>query len=188
MLTDNRGSFKWPTKFSCVLVRDNLLYVNHYNISISMQPSPTDQEYFSVGFRKLKHFISAYLDNGVIINIDNSALEKLNWLESNTIQLPSDPNDYFLAAILYQKFTAIVKEFFSIDEISIDSRLGDSVEYTINHTTNISQELFDDANWWSQDNVNTNNSDSFPSWDDLKIIPLNKFEPKIVIGGRGENR
>jgi hypothetical protein len=153
-----------------------------------MKPEPADQELFSLGFRKLKHFISSYLDNGVIININNSALEKLNWLESNTIQLPSDPNDYFLAIILYQKFTSIVNDFFSIDEISIDSRLGDSVEYTVDRTNNVSQDISDKTNWWSQDNVNTNNTDKFPSWDDLKIIQINKFEPKIVIGGRGENK
>jgi hypothetical protein len=185
MLADSTDSFRWPTRFSCVLIRDNLLLVNHYNISILMSPEPTDQESVRLGFRKLKHFISGYLDNSVIINTNNPVVTKLDWLHSNTIHVPNDPHDYFLASILFQKFSSIVKEFFSIAEIAIDSRLGDSVEYKINHAN---QELAESTNWWSQDSVNTNDIDQFPTWDDLKIIPLSKFEPKIVIGGRGETR
>ncbi len=183
MLTNN--SFRWPTAFNCVLVRNNLLLVNQYNISVLMSPEPSDQELFGLGFRKLKHFINNYLDNSIIINLHNPCLPNLEWIQTNQIHLPKEPHDYFLAAILYQKFSVIAKEFFSIFEITIDSTLGDNVEYKINHST---QELENESNWWCQDNVSTNNVDRFPSWEELKIIQLNRFEPKIVQGGKGENK
>ena len=185
MSINNNDSFRWPTTFHCVLLRNNMLLVNQYNISILMSPELVDQESFSLGFRKLKHFISVYLNNSVIISADSPVVTQLEWLDSNIVHLPKDPHDYFLAAILYQKFSSIVKEFFSISELAIDSKLGDNVEYRINH---VNQELFNEGSWWCQDNVNTNNVNEFPSWDDLKIIPINRFEPKIVIGGKGENR
>jgi hypothetical protein len=184
MLTNN-NSFKWPTKFQCVLIRNNTLLVNRYNISILMSPEPTDQESFTLGFRKLKYFISNYLDNSIIINQDNPNLKNIIWIESNTVQLPKEPHDYFLASILYQKFTSIVKDFFSIFEVTVDSDLGDNVEYKINYAN---KDLYDVQEWWCQDNVNTNSYDKFPSWDSLKIMSVNKFEPKVVIGGKGENR
>lgn len=183
MSTNNQ--FKWPTKFQCILVRNNTILVNRYNLSILMSPEPTDQESFSLGFRKLKYFINHYLDSSIIINQDNPNLKNLLWVTANTVQIPKEPHDYFLASILFEKFTIIAKDFFSIFELTIDSELGDNVEYKINHSN---YDLHDKDKWWYQDNVNTNEIDKFPTWDTLKITVSNKFEPKIVLGGKSEIR
>jgi hypothetical protein len=41
--------------------------------------------------------------------------------------------------------------------------------------------------WWNLDNVNTNNQDAFPNWNDINL-QNNRFEPKVVLGGKNENR
>lgn len=186
MLTDNRDFFVWPTTFSCVLVIGNLILPSEYNLSISM--TPNSNESTATGLKKIKEFISKFVQNSILIDQNNQFLSQLSKLETNTIQLPSDPSDYLFAAVLFQKLTAISKDYFSIGQITVDSSIGDRVKYQINNTSDVYNNLLYTDGWWLQDNVNTNNFKDFPTWEDLNIDVGIKFSPKLIKGGKNESK
>lgn len=186
MLTDNAEFFIWPTTFSCVIVLDDLILPSNYNLTIGMIPQFGDST--AIGFRKIKEFITKFVQNSILIREENQFLSQLGKLRSNSIQLPQDPSDYFFAAVLYQKLNAISSDYFTIGQITIDSSIGDRVKYQINDVNDVYSEILKQQGWWSQDNVNTNNIDCFPSWEELDIIVSNKFSPKLVKGGKSENK
>lgn len=186
MSTSNKDFFIWPTNFSCVIVLGDLILPSDYNLTIGMIPQPGDST--TVGFKKIKEFISKFVQNAILIKEQNQFLSQLSNLRSNTVQLPQDPSDYFFAAVLFQKLTAISSDYFTIGQITIDSSIGDRVKYQINNINDVYREVLEKDGWWSQDNVNTNNIDNFPSWEDLDIVINNKFSPKLVKGGKNENK
>jgi hypothetical protein len=175
-------TFIWPAQFSCSLIRDDFIYPNQYNISVSMHPENT-ADLTKIGFKKLKHFVYSYIDNSILIRNNHPLLKNFNAIKTNTIHLPDDTHDYMLVTILFHKFSAILQNQITITEISIDSSIGDRVKYTVN-TGN--KEL-NGNDWWNLDNVNTNNQDAFPNWNDINL-QNNRFEPKVVLGGKNENR
>ena len=186
MLTDNRDFFVWPTSFSCVLVIGDLILPSEYNLTVSM--TPNSNESTSTGLKKIKEFISRFVQNSILIDQNNQFVNQLSKLQTNTIQLPQDPSDYLFAAVLFQKLNAIARDYFSIGQITIDSSIGDRVKYQINNASDVYSELLYCDSWWSQDNVKTNNVKEFPSWEDLNIEVGSKFSPKLIKGGKHENK
>jgi len=182
MLTSS-PAFTWPSKFNCSLVRDFFIYPNQYNITVSILPRSIDNESQKIGFKKLKYFVHEYLRNSMIIKKDHPLLDNLGLIQTNTIQLPEDPHDLIFGKILFHKFSALLKNDITITQITIDSTIGDHVQYTVD-TGN--QALNGDC-WWNNDSVETNDTDIFPTWDDVKIQNT-RFEPKVVLGGKNENR
>lgn len=186
MSTDSNDFFTWPTTFSCVLVVGDLILPSDYNLTIGMIPRPGEST--GIGLRKIKEFISKFVQNSILIGTDHQFLPQLAKLQSNTMQLPQDPSDYFLAAVLFQKLNAISSDHFSIGQITIDSSIGDRVKYHINDISDVYSDDLKNAGWWSQDNVNTNNVDKFPTWEELDIVVANRFSPKLVKGGKNESK
>lgn len=182
-MSTNSPAVLWPSQFNCSLIHNDFIYPNQYNISVSMIPAGQDEELFKIGFKKLKYFIYDYLDNSILIKEQHPLINELISIKNNTIQLPNNTNDLILATVLFHKFSAILKNNIIITEITIDSRIGDHVKYTVN-TSN--HELDKNA-WWNNNGVETNDYDTFPSWDDLYKLNT-KFEPKVVLGGKNENR
>jgi len=182
-MSTNNPAVVWPTQFDCSLIRNEHIYPNQYHITVSMFPNGEDGEEFTYGFKKLKYFISNFLDNAILIKTNHPLLENLSTIKTNTIQLPNDTHDLILATVLYHKFSAISQNQIIITEITIDSKVGDHIKYTVN-TDN--KKLEGDY-WWNQKGFETNDSDVFPEWDDIKI-QNNRFEPKVVLGGKNENR
>lgn len=186
MSIDNNDFFTWPTTFSCVLVLGDLILPSDYNLTISMIPHSGEST--AIGLKKIKEFISKFVQNSIVIEQDHQFLLHLSALRSNTIQLPKDPSDYFFAAVLFQKLTAISSNYFTIGQITIDSSVGDRVKYQINDISDVYSEDLSHAGWWIQDNVSTNSIDTFPSWEDLDIVVASRVSPKLVKGGKNESK
>jgi hypothetical protein len=142
-----------------------------------------DDEAIRLGFRKLKHFINHYIKNSILIKHDSPLLISLDSIETNTIQLPEDPHDFIFALILFHKFSAILEDIITITQITIDSSIGDRVKYTVN----TGKQNLNGDHWWNTNSPGTNDIDVFPTWNDV-IIYNPRFEPKVVLGGKNEDR
>jgi hypothetical protein len=186
MSTDSNNFFTWPTNFSCVLVVGDLILPSDYNLTVGMIPRPGEST--AIGLRKIKEFISKFIQNSILIGTGHQFLPQLAKLQSNIVQLPQEPSDYFLAAILFQKLNAISSDYFLIGQLTIDSSIGDRVKYHINDISDVYRDDLKENGWWSQDNVNTNNVDKFPTWEELDIVVTNRFSPKLVKGGKNESK
>lgn len=185
MSIDPSDTFLWPTAFSCVLMLDDILVPNNYNFLIGMMPHE-GTESTSIGLKKIKQFISRYLQNSILIHHSHELLPNLKTLKTNIVQLPKEPSDYFFAYVMFRKLTAISKNHFIISQLTIDSNVGDRVQYEINANCNAYDNILNIDGWWNQDNLTTNEFNHFPIWDDFELGGT-KFSPKLVKGGRDEN-
>jgi hypothetical protein len=183
MLTDVE-EVVWPTDFSCTLITDKLILPNLYNITISVEPIGNTMGNIGLGFRKMRHFVDYCLNNSVIISVENPLIDVLGSMNTNIVVLPSEPYDYYVGAILYSKFLKITEKYFHINHFTIDSLVGDRVQYSILDPEESGLELQGD-HWWNMDSVNTG-SGEHTTWEDLNISDGPRFEPRIIKGGLSE--
>jgi hypothetical protein len=184
MLTNS--NFLWPSSFSCTLVNENIILPNSYSIGISIEPHTNSPENISIGFKKIRYFIENYLDNSIFINRNNPLTPALEHVSVNKVFFPTEPYDYFVGSILFNKFIVISQKYFDITYITIDSIIGDLVQYTIYDPEESGVNLIEE-NWCNLDNVDTGSNDT-TSWNDLNIQDIPKFEPTIIRGGLNGNR
>lgn len=187
MSADTSEFFIWPTTFSCSLIVGNVLLPINYNLTVGMMPA-AGQSISITGLTKIKEFISKFVQNSIIINQENAFLDRLSYLDTNTVQLPEEPTDYFFSNILFYKLTSITQDHFAIRQITVDSTIGDHVQYQITESNDAYNEILNNDGWWNRNDVSTNNTHHFPSWEDLNIHAANRFSPKIVKGGRSETK
>ena len=86
---------------------------------------------------------------------------------------------------MYNKLSAIAEKYFDIGYLSLDSLIGDRVEYTIMELNSSNLDLDGDL-WWNQDSIDTGSGDT-TSWEDLNFRDRPKFTPKIIQGGLSED-
>ena len=184
MLTNS--NFLWPASFSCTLVSKDIIVPNSYSIGISVEPHTNSPENISIGFKKIRYFIENYLSNSIFINRQNPLTPALEHTNVNKVYFPTEPYDYFVGSILFSKFLAISRKYFDIGYLTIDSVVGDLVQYTIYDPEECGVNLTVE-NWCNQDNVDTGSNDT-TTWKDLNILDIPKFEPMIIRGGLNETR
>ena len=175
----------WPTSFVCTLITDQVVVPNSYALSVSIEPINASPGAISSGFKKLRHFVDTYLHNSVFIHKDNPLAELLKDHDTNIVLLPSDPYDYFVGGILFCKFLEINENNFNFDIISIDSAIGDHIQYNISDPEECGLDLSGN-HWWNASSPDTG-CDPDANWDDLDINEGPKFEPRIIKGGRSED-
>lgn len=174
----------WPTSFICTLVTDKIIIPNQYSISISIEPvSPPD---LALGFRRLRTFVDFCLHNSVFIGQTNSLSDSFLEMDTNMVHFPTEPYDYFVGSILFRKFQSITANFFEIGFITIDSSVGDSVQYCIRDPEETGLDLSGDY-WWNMDNLDTGTGATI-SWEDLDLHDNPKFKPRIIKGGKSEDQ
>jgi hypothetical protein len=176
--------FVWPTGFACTIVTENVILPNSYSINISIVPL-SDAPNIAIGFKKLRYFVENYLQNSVFICKDNELVKPLENINTNIVLFPTNPYDYFVGSILYRKFLIISEKYFHIDLLTIDSAIGDSVQYSITDPEDCGLELGGE-HWWNTDSTNTGlpRESDWAEWD-LNDTP--RFEPRIIKGGRSED-
>lgn len=175
--------FIWPTTFSCSLIISDIILPVNYNLTVGIMPeygTPVS----SVGLTKIKKFVTSFVQNSIIIHKNHSILPNILSLSTNTIQLPQDPTDYFFSSILYHKLSNITKDYFIVRQLTIDSTAGDHVKYQINESCDTYKKVLNTTGWWGRDDVSTNDTHFFPTWEELDIHTTNRFSPKIIKGGR----
>jgi hypothetical protein len=185
-MSTNLTQFSWPANFSCTIVNDQLILPTTYNINIIIDPVSQSQFDINTGFRKLRSFVDVRLQNSVFICKDNPMAPSLVGILNNQVAFPTEPYDYFVGCILYKKFLSITGQYFQIECISIDSLVGDHVQYTIIDPEEAGLDLDGDF-WWNKDNLDTGVGDDIV-WDDLDIGISSKFSPRVIQGGLSENR
>ena len=186
MLNDRPDTFIWPADFACTIIDENVILPNHYNLKIYIEPTPPVTENFGIGFQKLKHIIFDCLNNSVLINKNNTLLPALSSMGTNIVHLPAEPYDFYVGATLFSKFISITKKYFTIYQISIDSAIGDRVQYTMSDPWESGLD-FDGDFWWNHDTLDTG-SNNTTTWDKLNLSEGPRFQPTVIKGGKSENQ
>jgi hypothetical protein len=172
----------WPVSFVSTLVTEDRVLPNSYSFNISIVPLDKASGDFSVGYRKLRHFVDQYLHNSIFIHEENALLELFSKTTNNVVLFPTEPYDLFVGHVLYQKFLSITEKYFHIDMISVDSAVGDNICYNILDTDDCGLDLSGEK-WWNTDSAFTGIK-PVESWADLGENDNPRFEPKIIKGGK----
>lgn len=184
MLTNRPDCFVWNAEIVCTFISENVLIPNVYTISIGMEPNTKNVDDIDLGFKKLKHFISDYLQNSIFVNRDAEIVQALSKLDTNLVLFPDEPYDYLVGNVLYRKLSIITEKYFDVSFITIDSSVGDHVQYTLTADCEVEIDLAGEY-WWNKDSVNTG-TDDHTSWEDLNLKESPRFSPKVVKGGKSE--
>lgn len=184
MLIDKADTFVWPAHFACTIVNKQLILPNHYNIKLFIEPNLGQSDNFNIGFQKIKHVLYEQLTDSVFINEHHPRIELFNEFENNIVHLPSDPYDFYICAVLLAKFITITEKYFNIYQLSLDSAVGDRIQYTISNPEESGLDLSGNY-WWNQDTSNTGSKNTV-TWEELNLTEKPKFQPTIVKGGKSE--
>lgn len=177
-------SFVWPQEFSCTLIENNLILPNTYQINLYIEPTIPVTNDIDIGFKKLKHFFDYKLKNSIFIEQDHSLLKHFNKLDNNLVSFPTEPYDYYVAAVLLAKFKTITEHYFNIYQITLDSTFGENIKYSVDDPKESGIKMTGNY-WWNQDNDGTGFKLS-NSWESLQI--KSRFRPTLIKGGLSENQ
>jgi hypothetical protein len=155
-------------------------------INVNVEPTTMGNGNITTGFKKLRFFVENYLQNSIMVAENNPIVGSLSNIENNLVLLPSDPYDYYLGCVIFSKFLAMTEQYFDIGLITIDSMVGEHIQYCITNPDESGLDLIGD-HWWNKDSLDTGQG-SDVSWNDLNINERQKFEPRIIKGGKDENQ
>jgi hypothetical protein len=187
-----------------VLVVDNALLPNSYDISFTLSMHTSKPYEQNVVIERLRFLCESVISNSIMIAYDNTAREILSsTLENGLIVLESAPYDAPVCKILYLKASSILEEQATIESMSLCSQLGQNIDYFADSD----DDYIDLATcswlpkgqtpWWLRADITTNDQekDDIETWNDLglgwkeiksdaetTIIEFPKFQPKVVQG------
>jgi hypothetical protein len=107
-------------------------------------------------------------------------------MDTGLVEFPTEPYDYFVGSVLFRKFQSVTSNYFEIGFMTVDSVIGDHVQYCIKDPEETGLDLSGD-HWWNKDDLDTG-AGSLISWEELDLSSGSKFEPKIIKGGRSEDK
>jgi len=190
--------YTWSTSFDATVVIDGAVFPNHYECSISFLPKSTSVKIQNIHFDKIKYMFKTF-ENSLIFNIEDEHKDFWYKMVVNKVLLPSQPYDQLLAVCIRNKIISICGEHFDIGEISLDSKLGDNVQYIIDedsYENKVANEVvWEDNPWWTRDDTATFDQKmgddiwrGAVSWKDLGYVyepeGNTKFKPTVIDGGR----
>jgi hypothetical protein len=145
----NNRSFSWKTEFKSIIIVDNELFHNTYNLKFYIQPVTADLKEQSEYFERLK-FLFQYAFANTIVAFRDEPL--YNVLVDNTnnrfVELPREPYDQIMAAVCFTKSNAVLDGKIIVSKLELSSYQGDGIAYTITKDGPEIQ-LLDVDEWWT---------------------------------------
>jgi hypothetical protein len=126
---------------------DDSMFMNNYVIKLYLITNCVDSASQNVALNRIKHFVYSELSNTIFINntyVDRCQLYADAGLKITT--LPAEPVDQIIGIMLYSKLNAIMENRMIINELSINSELGDHVSYLHAFDENLGE--FAESGWW----------------------------------------
>ena len=145
----NNRSFSWNTEFKSIIIVDDELFHNTYNLKFYIQPVTADLKEQSEYFERLK-FLFQYAFSNTIVTFRDAPLYDVLVENTNNrfIELPREPFDQIMAAVCFTKSNAVLDGKIIVNKLELSSYQGDGIAYTITKDGPEIQ-LLDVDNWWS---------------------------------------
>jgi hypothetical protein len=123
------------------------MIMNNYVIRAYMITNCADNLSQNTAFERIKHFVYGELNSTIFVNREHEEVCQ-NYVKSGLkiTTLPAEPVDQLIGIMLYCKLNAICEEHMIINEIEINSDLGDNMVYL--HAADESLGPFQEAGWW----------------------------------------
>ena len=124
--------FSWKTNFKSIIVVDNELFNNDYNLKIHLTPITADLQEQGEFFERLKMLFESVFNNTIVASREEP-LYKILEKETNNrfVQLPRQPYDQLMAAVCFTKANSVLQGKILINELELSSFQGDGITYRI---------------------------------------------------------
>jgi hypothetical protein len=137
---------------------ENTLQINNYSMELAITTNTADPEDHITSLNRLNHFVYNEMTNTVYIHQDDTAqAQALVTAGIKITTMPEQPIDQIIGIALYSKLNAILEQRMFINNVTIQSDLGDNVRYL--HSERESLGPLSQIGWWQ---------DSSPAHSDFK--------------------
>lgn len=142
-------SFSWSTTFKSILIVDNELFHNTYDVKLGIEPITKDLAEQSDYFERLKSLYTHIFANTVVTYREESLYRMLETSTTNRfIELPRPPYDQVMSAVCFTKSNAILDGKIVVKSVELSSYQGDGISYTVEQDSP-ELELLKVDNWFS---------------------------------------
>jgi hypothetical protein len=195
--------YSWHTDFDSTLVLDECVYPNSYNVKLSFLPKTSEVLLQNNSFDRIKYLFHTLCQNSVITHHSDPLQTVWFKMPVNKVLLPGPPYDQLLARCLFNKIVAISGKYLHIGQLTLDSHLGDNIQYTIDNDSYEDKSLGEapwkesigGESWWDRNDTATFDQRldaktiwvGARSWRELGYgsdAPKKPFNPTIINGGK----
>lgn len=144
------SSFIWTTKFKSIIIVDNELFQNHYDVKLHIKPITSNLKEQSQYFDRLKVLFDHVL-SGTITSYREDKLYRVLAHSTNNrfIELPKSPYDQIMAAVCFCKSNAVLDGKIIVEKIELGSYQGDGIMYSVDKNSK-EVTLLDVDEWFSK--------------------------------------
>jgi hypothetical protein len=127
---------KWQCDFAATVISNREIIPNFFELEIYFSSMTDDVIIQNIGFERLKYFMYELAQTSVITSRHNKLLKNLiKNIDSNIITLPTDPDDQVLLWCIFKKLRKILGANFILQEMRLQSAVGEQVQYHYNGDT-----------------------------------------------------
>ena len=209
------NNFSWKTKFKSIIIVDNELFPNEYNVEISLTPHTASLKEQTEYFDRLKNLFEQVFANTITAWRDEPLYQTLKANSKNRfIELPKPPYDQIMAAVCFCKANAVLESHMVIKAIKLNSWQGDGITYTVDKDSKelilldrpdwFTEKFSKFDPWWLRPDTATYDRESEKgiytghfSWNNQKITidkqhqehaKIFEFNPKVLDGGKDKDK
>lgn len=160
-------------KFQAGIHFENTFIINSYELSLDMDVTTEDMREQNIALERMKYLLEMCIEDAVFVDVSNkSAIDAYTKAGMKVCNLPDEPFDQVVAAVLLSKFNSITEKKIFVSDIKISSKICDEVSFYIS-----SEEVEDFssiANVWWTDNSSSISDISKKVNKKEKIVELKK--------------
>jgi len=209
------NNFSWKTKFKSIIIVDNELFPNEYNVEISLTPHTASLKEQTEYFDRLKNLFEQVFANTITAWRDEPLYQTLKANSKNRfIELPRPPYDQIMGAVCFCKANSVLESHMVINCVKLNSWQGDGITYTVDKDSKelilldrpdwFTEKFSKFDPWWLRPDTATYDRESDKgiytghfSWNNQKITidkqhqehaKIFEFNPKVLDGGKDENK
>tara|TARA_B100001057_G_C22822502_1_gene939989 strand:+ start:926 stop:1561 length:636 start_codon:yes stop_codon:yes gene_type:complete len=209
------STFTWATKFKSIIIVDNELFQNEYDVQLEIKPTTSNLKTQSAYFERLKLLFENVFHNTITSYRSDPLYQILRKSTMNRfIELPKPPYDQVMASVCFCKANAILDGKIHVKSLTLGSFQGDGIKYKVDK--NAKELTLLDVNewfsekykkfdpWWLRPDTATYDNEMSKgiytghfSWQKEKKVVDKKhedhakifeFNPRVLDGGKNKNK
>jgi hypothetical protein len=209
------STFTWATKFKSIIIVDNELFQNEYDVQLEIKPTTSNLKTQSAYFERLKLLFENVFHNTITSYRSDPLYQILRKSTMNRfIELPKLPYDQVMASVCFCKANAILGGKIHVKSLTLGSFQGDGIKYKVDK--NAKELTLLDVNewfsekykkfdpWWLRPDTATYDNEMSKgiytghfSWQEEKKVVDKKhedhakifeFNPRVLDGGKNKNK
>lgn len=182
---------EWSGSFDATIVVGEEVLPNSYTVKLSLVMKSLDHTEQLIAFERMKFFVNEYMPYACIVNHMSPLTDVFQtYFDQKLMQLSEEPNDRTVGAVLHKKLAAVCEGKILIETLTISSKLGSYIHYTLMNEPVPNAMWTKDVPWWNRPDLTLNDyKASQVEWTDTQLgfpqPPTKTFT--VIDGGKNED-